>query len=137
MTVTPFSRAAERSFWTFGSEAIQRGRFCSLHACLIRSMTNNAVVLGSKVTDFSAGAGGVLMLVQSSTTDCAIPDDEPKTARPKIRDADRKARVIWFIHSSQFVNEPIRLLAALKTLRARRQAVKHSPSKRTGFCTLR
>src|SRR4051794_36644994 len=59
-TGTPAVRAAASSRLTFGIDATQRGRRCSLHVCWLKSSITSAVVLASTVTGFNAGGGGGL-----------------------------------------------------------------------------
>jgi len=64
----PFERAKSRSFFIFGIDVKQRGRRSELQVCLLKSSNKKAVVLGSTVTSFSSGGGGVLMEFHSAIT---------------------------------------------------------------------
>src|SRR5665213_4178796 len=72
MTGTPAARAAASIFATLGSDAMQRGRRCSLQVCSLKSSIKSAVVLLSAVTDLSTGAGGTFTDAHSSTMVCAL-----------------------------------------------------------------
>src|SRR6202158_1733531 len=64
--VTPLARASASSFSILGMEATQRGRLSVLQNCLMKSIINSAVVLGSSVTGLSSGGGGGFTLDHSS-----------------------------------------------------------------------
>src|SRR6476660_5183608 len=71
MTGMPAPRAVASNLATFGIDAMQRGRRSVLHVCLLKSSISSAVVFGSTVTAFSAGAGGTFTVDHSSTIDAA------------------------------------------------------------------
>src|SRR5580693_5881300 len=66
MMSAPLARAASTNFFTFGTEAAQRGRRACVQVCTVKSMTKSAVVLASSVTGLSCGGAGSFALYQSS-----------------------------------------------------------------------
>src|SRR5579863_1331787 len=66
MISAPLARAASTNFFTFGTEAAQRGRRAGVQVCTVKSMTRSAVVLASSVTGLSCGGAGSFALYQSS-----------------------------------------------------------------------
>src|SRR6185437_4688880 len=66
MISAPLARAASTNFFTFGTEAAQRGRRACVQVCTVKSMTRSAVVLASSVTGLSCGGAGSFALDQSS-----------------------------------------------------------------------
>src|SRR5262245_4350940 len=72
MTGTPAARAAVSSFLIFGIWEMHRGLRVGLQVCWLKSSISSAVVLGSTVTGFSAGAGGGVTDAHSSMIICPL-----------------------------------------------------------------
>ena len=79
----PLARACSSSFFMAGSEAMHRGRVPQVGGT--KSSISRAVVFGSTVTGFSAGAGGAFTLGHSSTMVCAPDSAGISAARAAAR----------------------------------------------------
>ena len=99
MTVACAARAAPRSFFAPGTLATQAGRLPQFW--FMKSSISSAVVFGSTLTGFRAGAGGALMLPQSCTTLAACDAEEPSP----IAHAPAASRMRFIFLLPNFPNE--------------------------------